>query len=212
MRASRAYLAGLGTTTVLVAGAVLLLVVASAFFAFQGWSPGAAGERIAALIVGDPPTSLNLEEPLQTALAAPGATTAAPAPRRSAAASARGEVPAASDGPEAGGAGTVGGDGGTAGEQRTGTGGRDVESAPRTVGAPEPRLEGRLPPPVPPASGGPVRLDGLSELAVDVGDLGEGLTGGLGSTVGSVEPGFGEAITDAGRGLSDLVGSLGAPR
>ena len=209
VRASRAYIAGLGTTTVLVAGAVLLLVVLSALFAFRGWSAGAAGEKIAALIVGDPSEPRRLEQAPPRALRGPAAVAAPPSParRRPATVGRRAKTPAAGGESQGGGTGTTGGDGGPPRDQRTGSGGADVEIAPPTVGAPDPPFERAPAVPVPRS---PRRPDGLSGLSGGVGDLTEGLTGGLGQTVGGLNPRLGGTITDLGQGVSDLVGGLGA--
>lgn len=46
MRARAAYISSFGTTTILVAGAVLLLAVVSAIVAFHGWPSGAAAKAV----------------------------------------------------------------------------------------------------------------------------------------------------------------------
>src|ERR687893_1741403 len=80
MRASRAYIAGFGTTGVLVGSALLLLVVVSTLVAFQGWPGTGFADDIGSLVV-DEPERLPVEGPVQVALnAAPAAAAVAQAP------------------------------------------------------------------------------------------------------------------------------------
>jgi hypothetical protein len=111
MKASRAYIASLGTTGVLVGSSILLLFVVSAIVAFRGWPGGGPGGDLGNLSLGDGGTSAHVIGPARLA------ADLAPA------AAAVGSVPAGA--PQAGGAGTGGpaGGGGTAPAPGPGGGG-----------------------------------------------------------------------------------------
>src|SRR3954463_4753266 len=72
MRATRAYIASLGTTGVLVASSALLLVVVSALVAFNAWPGGDPISGLKGLVVNDDRSQLELTGP------APAAADAAP--------------------------------------------------------------------------------------------------------------------------------------
>ena len=204
MRASRAYIAGFGTTGVLVGSALLLLVVVSTLVAFEGWPGTEFADDIGSLVV-DEPDRLPVEGPVQVALnAAPAAAAVAqtPAPGSAAAAAralagrARSEarpglpsIPTSTDAPDNGGF-----------RDRTGDGG----------GGPPPE------PTVQPDPGGLLPETPLSpqvnRLTDGLGDTTQGLTEGLGYTVGRLNPQLGQTLTDTGQTLSELVRSLGEPR
>ena len=82
MRTSRAYLASLGTTGVLIASGILLLVVVSALVAFRGWPGADLVDDVESLFVDDD-SALSVSGPeavaADSALAA-AAVAAAPAP------------------------------------------------------------------------------------------------------------------------------------
>src|SRR3954467_9346910 len=67
MRATRAYIASLGTTGVLVASSALLLVVVSALVAFNAWPGGDPIGGIKGLVVDDREPSLQLTGPARVA-------------------------------------------------------------------------------------------------------------------------------------------------
>lgn len=204
MRTSRAYIAGFGTTTVLVASALLLLAVVSALVAFRGWPGTNLAENIGSLVV-DEPERLPVDPPLQVALSASPAAAAvagAPAPGSAAAGGA-----GTDDGSDSGGAPGpfLGPQGGANFRAREPTRAPpppplQVEDAPR----PDLRPAGLLP--ETPLTPQVVRLtDGL-------GDTTQGLTDGLGGTVGGLNPQLGQTVIDTGRALSDLLRALGQPR
>lgn len=85
MRATRAYLAGFGTSGSLLAGAALMFLLASAFVAFQGW-PQVAGQS-APVLVSVPRVTAPAGTRASRALSA---TTAAPTRRASGAGAAGG--------------------------------------------------------------------------------------------------------------------------
>src|SRR4051794_15363600 len=86
MRTTKAYIASLGTTGVLVASSALLLVVVSALVAFNAWPGGDPIGGIKGLVVDDREPSLQLTGPARVAAdAAPAAAAVAAAPPASAA-------------------------------------------------------------------------------------------------------------------------------
>lgn len=202
MRASRAYIAGFGTTSVLVASAVLLLAVVSALVAFQGWPGTGFGEDTGTLVV-DEPERLTVERPLQVALgASPAAAVASsPAPDTAAAATpTRSPAAAPADvrrapvlpllprAPDEGDAGFL-----------------DEPPPPEASDTPDPdQLAGGLLPETPLTSQ-------VNRLTQGLGDTTQGVTDGLGSTVGSLNPQLGLTLTEAGRLLAELLRSLGRP-
>jgi hypothetical protein len=207
MRADRAYIAGLGTTGVLVGSALLLLAVVSTLVAFRGWPGTDVAEDIGNLVVGDSERPLAVQDgPARVAReAAPaaGAVAETAAPGTAAAASA----PAART---------------TAGSSRT---------RPRTIVPPRERVvfrdDGRLeqqgsttePNPLSDRAGPgsllpqtPVSAE-VQRVTSGLGDATQGLTDGLGQTVGQLSPPLGDTLTDTGRLLADLLRALGqAPR
>src|SRR3954454_5609857 len=95
MRATRAYIASVGTTGVLVASSALLLVVVSALVAFNAWPGGDPIGGIKGLVVDARGPSAELTGPARVAAdAAPAAAAvaAAPAPNAAAPGPARGGV------------------------------------------------------------------------------------------------------------------------
>ena len=80
MRAYRAYIAGVGTTGVLVASAVLLFAVVSTLVAFRGWPGSDLTDDMSNLVV-DEPKRLAVDGPVQVAQnAAPAAAAVAGSP------------------------------------------------------------------------------------------------------------------------------------
>ncbi|HEV2723301.1 MAG TPA: hypothetical protein VGV10_01590 [Thermoleophilaceae bacterium] len=207
MRASKAYIAGVGTTGVLVGSALLLLVVVSTLVAFQGW-PGTGLEDDIESLVVDRPERQPVEGPVRVALNAASAAAAvaqAPAPRSAA----------------AGGAGVA--------PPRGVVDARDASFVPplpvdpnRGEGFREP--DGEVDPgdPQPPDPGPPRERGGLlpdrpltaqvNEVTTGLGNTTQSVTDGLGYTVGGLNPLLGNTVSDAGRALADLIRSLGQPR
>src|SRR5439155_3718484 len=114
MRATRAYIASLGTTSLLVASSLLLLVVVSAIVAFNGWPGSGVADSVENMVVNDDPP-FRVSGPAQVAIdAAPAATAvaAAPAPTAPAAGGAPGGAPGGGGGPVAGVRTPTGGGGG----------------------------------------------------------------------------------------------------
>jgi hypothetical protein len=181
MRATRAYIASLGTTSLLVASSFLLLAVGSAIVAFNGWPGAGVADDIESVIVDDGPGS-RVSGPAQVAIdAAPAAAAVAAAPAPTAPAGgalgaapggggpvARAPLPA----PDGGG----GGGGGTTGPTGGGGGG-------------------------PPGGGGGGLVD-------EVAGRTRGTTDQVGRTVSPVSPELGKTVSDTGKALSDIVSGL----
>jgi hypothetical protein len=207
MRASRAYIAGFGTTSVLVASALLLLAVVSALVAFRGWPGTGLTENASSVVVGQP-QRLAVEGRPQVALnASPAAAAVAGSPARGTAAAASGGAriagtqvirTAADTGPVA----TI----------------RDPDCCARFRGDNEP-TQRALQPPVDPADQAPGGLlpetlltPQVNRVTQGLGDTTQGLTDNLGGTVGRLDPRLGQTVTDTGRMVAELVRGLGRPR
>ena len=190
MRATRAYIASLGTTGLLLAFSASLLVVVGTLFAFNAWPGAEIRDTVDSLLVDDEEKRFGVAGPAQVALdSAPAALAVASAPA--------GGVLTADGGVAAPGAagggslppGTPGGgvdgtlvDGTTPGGGGGGGGGGVV-----------------------PADGSPIDTGaGTNQLA----DTTEGVTRGLGDTVGGVSPELGNTVTETGQALSDIVRDL----
>jgi hypothetical protein len=205
MRASRAYIAGFGTTGVLVASSLLLLAVVSALVAFRGWPDTGFAENISSLVV-DEPGRVEVDGPVQVAQNAPVA----------AAAVAQSPVPGTA---AAGGA--VPGSLATAGDVRSfpSTGGVPVLNGPDGGagfrGDPDPSPGGTDPTPTNQPPGGLLPETPLTpqvnRVARGLGDTTQGLTDNLGQTVGQLNPQLGQTLTQTGRTLAELLRSLGQP-
>ena len=201
MRTSKAYIAGVGTTSVLVASALLLLAVVSTLVAFNGWPGTGLAESIGNLVV-DEPEGLPADPPVQVATAASAAAAgvaSVPAPGSAAAGG-----PAAPTGLTGAGvpvAITPGGGGGGPPPD-----GRDPQLRDDPVPPPKPVLDepgGLLPQ-------SPVS-DGVSRLTGGLGDTTQGLTDGLGNSVAQLNPGLGQVLINSGRSLAELLRDLGQP-
>ena len=194
MRASRAYIASLGTTGVLIASGLMLLVVVSAIVAFQGWPGQGLLNDLESLVVDEERPALALSGPEQIAAdAAPAAAAVAAAPAPGTAAAA----PAGA---------------GTAGQAPTFTpGGGQPGSGPVVVTPGVPVPSGQVPGVVDgaPSVAVPPEVQGVTN---SLGRTTESVTGALGDTVGQVNPGLGNTVTETGQNLSKLVQGLGLPQ
>ena len=212
MRATKAYIASLGTTGVLLASALSLLAIVGAIVAFNGWPTGGVGDDIRRLVVGDEEASS----------LSPGAVSAAV---DSASATADGVVTDEPLGPDVDavvadfvppsslGPSTPGGtpDGGAPGPGAPDVGGPGT-GAP-TTGAPggggtgvEPvdQIVGSLPsvPGLNPSNG---TLLSTEPLTNGLSDTVNGTTDRLGGAVGGP---LGQTVDQAGDNLTDLVRGL----
>jgi hypothetical protein len=188
MRATKAYIASLGTTGLLLAFSASLLVLVGTLFAFDAWPGGEIRDAVESVLVDDDNgDTARVSGPEQVALdAAPAAVAVA-----------GGSGPGAAGGGGTG-AGGIGGGGTTPG---TGGGGFGGGGGGGGTGG-----------------GGTVTDDGTSIPSTPSVDSGQGtnqvadntqqLTGDLGDTVGQVSPELGDTVTETGESLSDIVRDL----
>jgi hypothetical protein len=187
MRATRAYIASLGTTGVLVASSALLLVVVSALVAFNAWPGGDPIAGLKGLVVNNDQQQLELTGPARAAAdAAPAAAAVAAAPPAGTA------TPAPARGSLASPILPVGGTPGGGGVSQP----RLTTPAPGGRGGPAPR-------PIAPAA------PDVQEVTRGLGGTVEQVTGDTGKTVGQVSPDLGKGVSDTGKALSEIVQGIG---
>lgn len=187
MRATKAYIAGLGTTGVLLAASLILLALVGTLVGFNAWPKGDLADRVERVSVDD--SSLSLAGPDSVAAAAA----------------------VAADGVAAVAAGGGGADGapGAADPGAPGVLG-DIET-----GGPAPGPLPGGPPAPGPAGDDPDEppLDPRNPESV-TNALAEGTqraSGEAGSTVGPLSPELGRAVTDTGESAAALVRGLPLP-
>jgi len=186
MRATKAYIASLGTTGLLLAFSASLLVLVGTLFAFDAWPGAQIRDAVDSVLVDDDDSPLRLAGPEQVALdAAPAAVAVAAVTDGSAAPGSADSGPGGSGGGDT--TDTPGGgfDGG-------GDGGGDGTTSPVDGGTPVPSDQS---------------IDssrGTNQLA----DNTEQLTNNLGNTVGQVSPELGDTVSETGEALSDIVRGL----
>src|SRR4051812_33652901 len=82
MRATKAYIASLGTTGVLLGASILMLAVVSAVVAFDRWPNGHVSTRVETLVLKDSPTPIRVGAAASAAAARAAAGAAAAAVAR----------------------------------------------------------------------------------------------------------------------------------
>ena len=184
MRATKAYIASLGTTGLLLAFSASLLVLVGTLFAFDAWPGDGIRDAVESVLVddGDGDTA-RVAGPEQVAQdAAPAAV-------------------AVAGGPGAAGGGAGGGTGGfgDGGATTPGTGGFGGGGGGDTGGGTIPD-GGTSVPSTPSVDSG--------EQTNQVADSTQELTGNLGDTVGQVSPDLGDTVSETGESLSDIVRDL----
>ena len=183
MRATRAYIASLGTTGILLAASVAMLIVVSALVAFDGWGRGNVSDDVEQLFVANERPDLRVSGPAQSALdAAPAARAVADRPARTRA-----------DGPRARRRDVAG----TSPADRDG--GNTNDGA--TPGTPDVQKLVPVPDTGVPAIEPDRAVDGVSDTTRDV-------TKQVGDTVSTVSPPAGTVVTDTGEALSEIVDAL----
>ena len=187
MTASRAYLAGIGTTGVLIGFALLILAVVSALVAFRGWPGDTATDGAGAVTFGEEASLIELEPVRMGARSAAAGGAAGPGR-----AAASGEA-------------SAGGRFDVRGVAESETAQLEPGSAP--VGAP-----GESGGPSVPATqeGGDVGgglAEGIDEAAGAVGDV----TAPVTTDAPAAGDGLGEALRGAGGAVREKTGELGLP-
>ena len=190
MRATRAYIASLGTTGLLLAFSASLLVLVGTLFAFDAWPGGEIRDAVESVLVDDEDDGVRIAGPEQVAL------DAAPAAVAVASASGAG-APGAGGGDLGGTGGFSGGDTGTGGGFGDGTGGGDTGGGGDLSGGGGGGGGGG---PIPDVDSG----DGTNQVA----DATEQVTNNVGNTVGQVNPDLGNTVSETGQALSDIVRDL----
>lgn len=195
---ARGYLASLGTTGLLVAGAVAILIAASAFLAFEGW-PGDESRDDALPVVIDPGSDDSTPSGPERVAAEAGELAGEVAFVPSADPASAGGVEA----PLSGGPPVTGPGGDEPEAPGRGGGDQGPERVEPPGGPGDPGLPGDDNGPgggdPPPA---PTLTDGLADGV-------ESATGFLGEdAVSQVSPGLGTVVTGAGELLTDIVRSL----
>jgi hypothetical protein len=184
MSVSRAYIAGVGTTGVLIGFALLTLAVFSAIIAFRGWPGDAAVEGAGALSVPGDARLIDLDPVrLERAAAARGG-------QAGAAAAAAGGKAATREAGAGAGVGHIGG----------------INSSGLTQVDPQAERPGSAPeghaPALPAAPGGPQVSPGIPAGA-------EQAIPGAGEALGQAGAPGGEGVPEVGQGLSEAVNGAG---
>lgn len=175
MKATKAYIASLGTTGVLLGASILMLAVVSAVVAFDRWPSGTVSTRVQTLVIHD--------------RAAPIPVTATTARRAAAAGIVRAAAPAVIN------AGGVGG--------QHFAGGRATPVAAPPGGPIQQVLGSRPPGPLPAPI--VVPSPDPDTVRSQVADQTQSTAGSAGGTVGSVNSAAGQAITSAGAAAADAL-------
>ena len=189
LKATKAYIAGLGTTGVLLASAVGLLVLVSALVGFDRWPGGALGDRVERVELRPGEEAIPVEDVLPAGAPLPadaGTIALAPLPGAGPAA---GAVP----GPGTGGVPPVLGDRDAGGAPGAAPGGGTAPAAPVE------EVTSR------PISEAPDRARSL------LADTTEGVTRDAGRTIGSLSPETGSLVDAMGRDVADQLRALPVP-
>ena len=190
MKATKAYIASLGTTGVLLAASLLMLAVVSAVVAFDRWPDGRVSSRVQTLVLAERPAPIRV-----TARAVVGAATAP----------ARGGAPAA--GTRATGVQRI------AGERLTGiqTPARGRTTPPATPALPAPvqkslqTVQDTTTP----------LIDAVSNPAgatSQVADGAQSVTDSAAVSLGKISPDLGNAVSGTGQAAADAVRTLPLPQ
>lgn len=181
MRATKAYIASLGTTGVLLGASILMLAVVSAVVAFDGWPSGTVSTRVQTLVLADTPAPIRVSG---TATAGRSAATG------------RAVGPRVTNLRRVAGRHFSGGRLGTP-VTSPGTGG------PLPTTPPVPPV--KLPPPPIDIAGAP------DSVRSQIADQTQAATNSAGVSVGKVSPEIGQAVTDAGTTAADALRKLPLP-
>jgi hypothetical protein len=195
MKATKAYIASIGTTGVLLGASLLMLVVVSAVVAFDGWPTGNASTRVHTLVLSEKPAPIRVRA-TAVALASP-APSAVPA--RSLATVPTVAVPRVRNLQDVAG-------------QRVPAPGSATPAAPESV-------EKVLPP----AVAGPLQpveqtadpiINSISNPATTAAQVADGAQSATDAAAGSaarISPQVGGAVADAGQAAAEAVRTLPLP-
>ena len=184
MRATKAYIASLGTTGVLLAASLLMLAVVSAVVAFDRWPGGQVSTPLRTLVLSDQPAAIRVSS-----------KSTAPSTRSVVRATGR---RAATRTPQAGGGGGVAGER-VGGDERTPTADAPSRTAPALVPqVPQQPIED-VSRPIVNAVADPRTTAG--QLA----DRGQSVTDAAGASAGRVDPQVGDAVTQSGQAVADTL-------
>jgi hypothetical protein len=181
MKASRAYIASLGTTSVLIGFALLLLVVVSAILGFRGWPAGGSSGDAQSLTI-DGQRELTRLAPIRFEAARPGTASAWRAARAS---DARGSKARALD------AGAVRGASGSGASA-------PAQASPASGSAPAAPAAG---------SGQASPAAGVDDARSGVAGAAEDATQGAADALGGADSGLGQSVSQTGQAVSGLVES-----
>jgi hypothetical protein len=226
MRATKAYLAGIGTTGILLACSLVLLTVGSALVAFQGWPGSAAGDRLQRVVVTNQAERAPAQSRQEPAAAARGDAADARRAARPAESSVKGvrrssvrraedsrtagPDPATGDSsgpvPESGQPGPGARDAQTSGGGGGGTRTKAPVSTPN-LGDTVEQSTGGLSEAVEGTTGG--LGDTVRDTTEDLGDAVEGVSPSLGETVSGTGDAAGQAVDETGQGVGQVVEDTG---
>jgi hypothetical protein len=181
MKATKAYIASLGTTGVLLGASLLMLAIVSAVVAFNRWPSGTVSTRVPTLVIDE------RAAPIRVNLGASAAARAA-----ALAAAGRGLVP--------GGTGVLRG---VAGERfasgHTGT---------PATGNPVPAIPS---PPLPPLPSSPIDIGRPDRVPSQLADQAQAVTNSAGAAAAAVSPPAGQAVAGGGQTAADTMRMLPLP-
>jgi hypothetical protein len=189
MKATKAYIASLGTTGVLLAASILMLAVVSAVVAFNRWPNGNVSTRVQTLVLREKAAPIRVSSHSAAASATPLVRAVA----------ALGATPAAGGGPSV-----------LAVPRFNGGGGPGAGTAPSAPSAPA------LPavPKAPSLPSASPLLDPISNPGTATAQVADGVqsvTDSSGVSVGKVNAQLGQVVTQAGQTAADTVRAVPLP-
>ena len=191
MRATRAYIAGIGTSGVLLVFAALLLIVLGALLGFRGWPGGSTAQDVDTLVIEASDRPLSIARVAADDRDAEGARSARAADADLGTAGRDGVLSPGSGIPLTGSTGATGGDRVGGGEDGSPIGPREVAPSAAPI----------TPPPGDPASFGPPPINpraGISPITDGLGGTTQGLSQGLGLRVEALSPPLGGVVQGGG--------------
>jgi hypothetical protein len=193
MKATKAYIASLGTTGVLLGASLLMLAVVSAVVAFDGWPTGNASTRVQTLVLSEKPAPIRVS-----------ATAAAPASPAAVPARSRARVPSVAT-PRVRNVPDVGG-------QRDAGGGTATPAQPGDLGKVLPQAVTSPLEPVQVTTAPIINsISNPATTAAQVADGAQSVTDAAGGSAGRISPQLGGAVAGAGQTVAETVRTLPLP-